>query len=588
MTADDQAGGVLGFNDPWHDSSFFFCHDGDFTHVESERFTRRKYEYINPMVVFCELFPQHVERFKTISIQVNGELADYFWKLLKSKWADSTAAVEMPTMPLADRWLEVPPDGRCDTPAIRAFVNHLMRKDVGLFFCGHHAAHAYNAFYSSGLERALVVTLDGGGRDFTVRTRGRSVFDETEYARQGPAAMARIYGSVYEFDSESNRLVTQVNECSIGEIWNRVLPALMKLNHGEEGTAMAMAALGDPARFLRRFSDPVISYPQTMFLSAGQRAEVQAWIDAMSAEISTDQDRWDAAAAMQCATENRVREFLARHVTSEHRKLCLAGGVFMNCQITGKISGWFPRLETIYVPPAPYDGGLAIGAVQMVQHEILGAMPRLSRRGVAPYVMGPSYSREDVFEGIKETGGVWNRAGDREFARAVADGEIVALFQGGAESGRRALGNRSIVAHPGIAGLKESLNRRIKRRQAFRPFAPMVLAEHVHEWFDCPLGFSSPYMSFAVPVKTSVARLIENVIHLDGTARVQTVHRELSPRLHQLLTFWHMQTGLPILLNTSFNEHEPIVETPVDALRTFMRTPIDRVYFADHGIMVTK
>jgi carbamoyltransferase len=167
-------------------------------------------------------------------------------------------------------------------------------------------------------------------------------------------------------------------------------------------------------------------------------------------------------------------------------------------------------------------------------------------------------------------------------------GKIIGLFSGSAESGRRALGHRSIIADPRLEHVRERLNADIKRRQWFRPFAPMIIAEDVAEWFDCDAEFQSPYMSFAVPVRTAMRGRIPAVVHFDGTARVQTVHKDLTPRLHAMLLKWKAMTGVPILLNTSFNEREPIVETPADALNTMVRTGLDALFFADERLLVGK
>jgi carbamoyltransferase len=318
------------------------------------------------------------------------------------------------------------------------------------------------------------------------------------------------------------------------------------------------------------------------------KEEVAAWIQQLQARVSSDQDRYDVAAAMQEATEQRVHAYLAAHIQPAHRTLCIAGGVFLNCQVTGKIRHWFPQLEGIYIPPAPYDGGLAIGAAQMVNHEVFNSVERFAPGREAPYGMGREYSRLDVLAALDSDEVSWRPATHADFVEGIQEGQIIALFQGSAESGRRALGNRSIMAHPGFPGIKQRINDAVKRRQWFRPFAPMALAENVHEWFDCAPGFSSPYMSFAIPVRREAEHSLANVIHLDHTARVQTVHSDMSPQLHEIMRLWRDRSGIPVLLNTSFNENEPIVETPVDAVRTFLRTPIDRLYFADHGIMVMR
>ena len=581
---------ILAFNDPWHDSSFFFLEPSGPTHIESERFTRRKYECINPMVIFCELFEDRIEDFHDIAVQVNAELADYLHQLLTAKHGRDPSMSALAPLPFVDRWLtrRNPSQGRNETAAVTAFVRHLMRHDVAIHFCGHHAAHAANAYFSSAFNEALVVTLDGGGRDFAAPVGTRNVLSETDYLESGLAHSLRTYGSVYEASGNSIRLVHQLVESSIGEIWNRVLADVLNLEHGQEGTAMAMAALGDPQRFAPDFNKPVVSYPEVEFLSDPLKAEVAMWTTTLQARVSTDQDRYDVAAGMQDATERRVRAYLAAHIQPTHRNLCLAGGVFLNCQVTGKIRDWFPQIDGIYIPPAPYDGGLAIGAAQMVSHEVFGMTSRLAPGREAPYGMGRNYTRGEVLAALETAGVSWRAASHTDFVDGIAEGQIVALFQGSAESGRRALGNRSIVAHPGFPGIKQRINDAVKRRQWFRPFAPMVLAENVHEWFECAQGFSSPYMSFAIPVRTRALDVLANVIHLDHTARVQTVHSDMSPRLHEIMRLWRDRSGIPVLLNTSFNENEPIVETPVDAVRTFLRTPIDRLYFADYGLMVMR
>lgn len=169
---------------------------------------------------------------------------------------------------------------------------------------------------------------------------------------------------------------------------------------------------------------------------------------------------------------------------------------------------------------------------------------------------------------------------------ALVAGKIIALFQGPSESGRRALGNRSIIADPRDPSMKDVLNRIVKKRQWFRPFAPMILIEEVPNWFEAPAGFESPYMSFAVPFQNDKGELVPAVRHQDGTARVQTVHRDLTPLTHQLLEAWRARTGVPILLNTSFNDSEPIVETPQQAVATMLRSGIDAIYFADFDLLV--
>ncbi|MCB1380248.1 MAG: hypothetical protein KDK89_18050 [Alphaproteobacteria bacterium] len=580
---------ILAFNDPWHDSSFFFSGRGSVVHVECERRSRRKHDYINPILAFCDLYPDLIESFEHIAVHEGGVVTQYLRHLVRVKAEGGTAA-DLPPMPMGEDWLVQnfgPASFRNDTDNTHRFIRHLMKAPVSIYFCGHHGAHAANAFYSSNFDSALSVTLDGGGLDLDMTRVGTNAIRE-DLVNHPSVNRRQLYGSVYNCRDNRCTPLFQLMKTSIGTMWHRVVTGLLELKEGEEGTAMAMAALGDPARFRIWIDRPCAVYRQNYALEPAQHAEIASWLEEARRQIVTDQDRYDVAAALQAGTEARVRAFLTQHVTRDVSRLCLSGGTFLNCQITGKIRDWFPWLDDIFIPPAPYDGGLSIGAAQLVHHEVLGARDRISGSGLAPFALGRSYDRADVVAAAARHGLRLSEAGPEAFIERVAAGEAVGLFQGGAESGRRALGHRSIIAHPGIAGLKDRLNSAIKHRQWFRPFAPMVLAEEVHDWFDCPPGFTSPYMSFAVPVKAARRDLIANVVHLDGTARLQTVHRGLSPALHGLLSLWHQRSGIPVLLNTSFNDREPIVETPDDALATFARTPIDAVYFADHNLIATK
>lgn len=583
-------GGVtptLAFNDPWHDSAFFFCDDAAILHIESERISRRKYEYVNPMLIFCEHFAERITSFPDIALAINGELHDFFVKLLKAKWQGS----ELPDVPFADPLLVTEFDtasGRNKTAAVQSFLRHLMHRDTRLYLCGHHASHAANAFYSSPFEKALVLTLDGGGMDYVTAPGTANAFNERDLLEGIPGTGRRhIYGSVYACQSNRCHLLQQFDEFSIGKMWGRITTRIFGLLDGEEGTVMAMAALGDPDRFGSLLESPILSYPEEYTLSDARKAEIDAALGTLRGLCHTEQDLFDVAAALQASTERRVRALIATCLQPEFTDLCLSGGVFLNCQLTGKIRDWFPQIEHIYIPPAPYDGGLCIGAAQLVRHEVFDRPREPMPTGVAPFALGRRYSRQEVLDAVATTGVAVASAPADLALKLVAAGKILALFQGGAESGRRALGNRSIIAHPGIPGLKDRLNQIIKHRQWYRPFAPMILADHLAAWFDCPPDFSSPYMSFAVPVRSEVRDKIRNVVHFDGTARLQTVHRELSPELYALLSQWYELTGLPLLLNTSFNDREPIVETPRDAIDTFNRTQIDNLYFADHQLLVS-
>jgi carbamoyltransferase len=571
---------ILAFNDPYHDSSFCMYGHAGVVHVEMERFSRVKYETKNPIIGFCELYPELTDRFPCIAIEEGDFLAPLVRRLLSHGHDlayDAVALAELVTSASAPPLRGGGASLQHGTPAgdaLQAFCHYLSYHKPRIYFCGHHEAHAANAFFSSGLRSALTVTLDGGGYDYS---------DE---GRQ-PERRIEIYGGVYDCVETSIRRVSYLRDTSFGLAWHRVT-ALLGLSWGEEGTVMAMAALGDPDRFKALCDEPLLWAPHDPWLAPAMAEALGRFLAAAREQFRSEQDCYDMAASLQAATERRVEAYLRGVIRDDLRNLCLSGGTFLNCQLAGKLQRWFPQLDTIFIPPAPYDGGISVGAAQVVLHQTLGFPPRSERGNLAPFAMGRSYSRSDVLSACHRNGQTAHPAGDLEVLELLDGGKICGLFSGAAESGRRALGHRSIIADPRRVGTKERINNEIKHRQWFRPLAPMVLAEHVGEWFECTERFASPYMSFAIPIKPGLPERVPAIVHLDGSARVQTVHRELSPVIHEFLSQWHRRSNVPMLVNTSFNDREPIVETPADALNTFQRVGIDAVYFADFGLLVSK
>jgi carbamoyltransferase len=239
----------------------------------------------------------------------------------------------------------------------------------------------------------------------------------------------------------------------------------------------------------------------------------------------------------------------------------------------------------VYVQPAAGDAGLAVGAAYYVWNQKLGK-PRSFVMDHAYW--GPQFSAREISVAIEASG--LARAGYRvaemlgqELARhaaaIVADGKILGWFQGRAEWGPRALGNRSIVADPRRADMKEILNQRIKHREIFRPFAPSILAEATGEWFE--KSHPSPFMTLAYAVRPEKRALIPAPTHVDGTGRLQTVTREANPRYHALISAFRDLTGVPVVLNTSFNDNEPIVCRPEEAIDCFLRTKMDALVLGD-------
>ena len=455
----------------------------------------------------------------------------------------------------------------------------------------HHLCHAASAFYESPFESALCVALDAQGEShsssaFVGDARGLHLVDETF----APNSAGYLYQAITHF---------------------------LGFETGDEYKVMGLAPYGDPTRY-RRFFERVVRTgeggrfvidPEWMgwlVVRDGLLGAGRGYPRAMIAELGPprlesqeiEQRHMDLAASLQEALERAVMRWLARlRERTGQRALCLAGGVALNCTMNGKIarSGMF---DAVHVAPASHDAGTAAGAALQGYYGVLGGAPRHDVRARrAKVYLGPSYATTDVRRAVREMRHAVRASRPDELAHAVAqsiaDGKVVALFQGRMEWGPRALGNRSILADPRRADMKDLVNHAVKLREGFRPFAPAVLHEEADAWFDLSgLGLGgatgeSPYMLFAVPVREHVRARIPAVTHVDGSARVQTVRRPDNPRFHDILRAFFELTGVPVVMNTSFNvKGEPIVNTPEDALRCFLGTQIDVLVL--HDLVVEK
>ena len=298
----------------------------------------------------------------------------------------------------------------------------------------------------------------------------------------------------------------------------------------------------------------------------------------------------DGAASLQARLEEVLFEMLrALHARTRQKAVCLAGGVAFNCVANGKIFDETP-FEQIFVQPAAGDAGLAVGAAYFVHHQVLG-QPRSFVMENAYW--GPGYTPEQVRAAVAasrlrgegmEISELPEEVIAKEAAKEIAAGKILGWFQGRAEWGPRALGNRSIVADPRRADMKDILNARIKHREMFRPFAPSVLAEATGEYFE--KSYPSPFMTQAYSVRPEKRAVIPAPTHVDGTGRLQTVTQEANPRYWRLIREFGNLTGVPVVLNTSFNDNEPIVCRPEEAIECFLRTKMDVLVLGD--ILVRK
>ncbi|HYK40221.1 MAG TPA: carbamoyltransferase C-terminal domain-containing protein [Candidatus Eremiobacteraceae bacterium] len=454
----------------------------------------------------------------------------------------------------------------------------------------HHVAHLASSFYCSPFEQAALLSADGLG-DFA----------------------SSMWGAGY--GSRMNVHASIAFPHSLGLYYSAVTQYLGFLKFGDEYKVMGLAAYGEP-EFLEEFREIVRSSGagfslNLKYFTHHRTGPEMSWAEADKTPVlgklysdhlaellgparntgeQIEQRHKNLASSLQGRLEE-VYLGMLRHLaeTTRMKSVCLAGGVAFNCVANGKIPKETP-FENVYVHPAAGDAGLAVGAAQYIWHQILGN-PRSFAMEHAYW--GPGYSIEETRGAIdtaKLSGNGHEVAQLEEkpllerTAKIIGEGKILGWFQGRAEWGPRALGNRSIVADPRRPEMKEVLNRRIKHREIFRPFAPSILAEASGEWFEN--SHPSPFMTMAYPVRPAKRDKIPAPTHVDGTGRLQTVTKAANLRYWKLIKEVERQTGVPVVLNTSFNDNEPIVCKPQEAIDCFLRTRMDALVLGD--FLITK
>ena len=581
---------ILGLSAYYHDSAAALVRDGDIVAVaQEERFSRKKHD---------ARFPQHALRYclqeAGVRLQDVDPLVFYdkplvkFERLLETylAFAPRGFASFLAAMPV---WLKE-----------KLYLKHELKKAFAqlggikvsqlppLLFSEHHQSHAASAFYPSPFERAAVLCLDGVGEWATT--------------------------SVWQGAGNRLKPLWEIHfPHSLGLLYSAFTYYLgFKVNSGEY-KVMGLAPYGEP-----RYVDLILKHLidlrddgsfrlnmayfdyATGLRMTNRRFAALFGLPVRTPEALLTQQHMDIARSLQEVTELVVLR-LARGVHRETGEdhLCLAGGVALNCVANGRVWREGP-FKDIWIQPAAGDAGGALGAALAVWHEYLG-QPRVPVAGLDAMkgaYLGPAHSNDEIEAFLRHTQAPYERLADEplfeKLAALLAAGHVVGWFQGRMEFGPRALGGRSIIGDPRSRSMQSVMNLKIKYRESFRPFAPSVLAERVAEFFDHE--GASPYMLIVAPVrdehriamsadeqklfgidKLNVVRsALPCITHVDYSARLQTVHRETNPRYHALIEAFARLTGVPVLVNTSFNVRgEPIVGSPADAYRCFMRTEMD-------------
>jgi carbamoyltransferase len=427
----------------------------------------------------------------------------------------------------------------------------------------HHLCHAASAYYPTRFDRAAVLAVDGIGETAS-----------TMLALGEGAKLSPIHEISYP--------------ASIGFLWEKIAKYL-GFSEYDACKVMGLAAYGDPEPYREHYRQILELLPDGRFcvdndvlcfrVEDYSRLAALFGVDPRPPQGEMTRDYANITAALQAATDEvmvHIVEHAARSLDT--RNLCMAGGVALNCVTNGRIAGT-GLFDNLYIQPAAHDAGTALGAALLIWHSLLGGQERDQMRHA---YYGPDFSDAEVEATLQKRGVVYKRVDNitEEVAHLLADQKIIGWFQGSMEFGPRALGNRSLLADPRHPTMRERLNRVVKNREDFRPFAPSVLAEHAQNWFDIPAPcHASDFM--LISYRALQPEKIPAVIHVDGTSRIQTVRHDFNPRYYDLISEFHRITGIPLILNTSYNDREPIVCTPADAITTFQRANIDYLAIGD-------
>lgn len=572
---------ILGISAFYHDSAAAIVRDGQIiAAVQEERFTRRKHDFNFPLnaINWC---------LKEAGIDASAldYVAFYDKPFIKFERILETALSYVPlgitqfiqAMPL---WLKQ-----------KLWIPDIIRKELDyrgkILFTGHHESHAASAFYASPFQQAAFLTMDGVGEWETASFgRGDGNKLELEYYLNFPHSLGLLYSAFTYY-------------------------AGFKVNSGEY-KLMGLAPYGRP-RYLNLILEKLLDlkadgsfklnmqyfgYCNTLRMTNRRFEKLFGGPPRRPETIITQKDM-DIAASIQGVTEEIMLR-MSRHVhkVTGQERLCLAGGVALNCVGNGRILREGPFKE-IWIQPASGDAGGALGAALLVWYKYLNNKRLVDERKDAQRasLLGPVYSDEETEAFLKQQGLPYKKLSyadiPERLSELIINGNVIGWFQGRLEFGPRALGSRSIIGDPRNPQMQSKMNLKIKYRESFRPFAPTVLKEQASEWFE--LDRESPYMLLVAPLKQdkrvscgdvekregfdklkSKRSLIPAVTHVDYSARVQTIKREDNPLYYDIIDRFFQKTGCPLVINTSFNVRgEPLVCSPEDAFNCFMRTEMD-------------
>lgn len=529
-----------------HDAHFCLLQDGRITrHYQLDRFTRMKHSIGFDEGVLARMLADTGLAWQDIDAVACG---GNYWVKGPNGGATFTAMQPIEHAFVAQRGGGAGPAGRpvyadASERYVAGSVTHAGRT-VPIYQVDHHLAHCAQAYYMSPFDQASVFSFDGGGDDaYMLSCLGRgNKLTKLEYNS----------GAVFP------------KRLAIGNFWTLILKIYKAWYGGSytdgEGKIMGHAAYGVPR------NDAIQA------ILAAMRDELRWRYGQVGGDLTNlhvDWTDWNAqslkdfSASLQRVTELLFVEEVAKRTSrdgGEAPNVCISGGCAYNCVANGEVALRYPNT---YVPSCPNDAGLALGACLFVWHHLMDH----AFAGVPEHTPFLGVGRDEHAD----------EATAEQVAADILAGKLVAWFDGRAESGNRALGHRSILADPRLPNVKDLINEKVKKREWFRPFAPSVLAGHT-EWLAQSVMPPSWYMSFSTPVLPPWHSKVPGVVHVDGTCRPHVVTRETNPVYYRIIELFHEATGIPMILNTSFNIQEPIIETEEQARATFAKSGMDVLY----------
>jgi carbamoyltransferase len=561
---------VLGLNIYGHDTAAALVMDGNLiAAVEEERLTRVKHERRFPFhsIEYC-LKEGNITLDDIDILAVSKD----FDKLFKEKYLQYT----IDNYPKANGLFL----GGLDNIKEIMSIDYIIKNDLGYIgtveYCLHHLCHVASSYFLSGFKDAALLSVDGLGE-----------IDST------------LLG--YAVDGKINVINTIKFPHSLGMLYQAFTYYLGYKPNFSEGTVMALASFGDEnaksisgktyidifREMIKLHDDGTFEINLEFFNYPYKR---EGWVSDKIIQLlgpmrkqddEITQRHKDIAAALQkIFSKTYMHLIISLYNKTRIKNLCIAGGCALNCAFNGKLLSESP-FEDIYIQPAASDSGTAIGAALLTYQKY--SEKKLKRRRVNTTYLGPEYTNVEIKKVLDRLNISYEYIENIEYkgAELIYNGYIIGWFQGRMEFGPRALGNRSILSSPFSVKQKDYINKFIKHRELFRPFAPSVLEEFADKYFE--INCSSPFMLFAVKVKHDKVKAIEAVVHVDNTARIQTVSKATNKLYYNLIYEFYKLSGVPVVLNTSFNDRgEPIVCSPIDAINTFYTTKLDYLIIGNY------